>query len=305
MRQGLFVLIMGLAMLFTANPPVLAQQDQEQAEFERIVNSLDFRRGSIKLDNGLATIDLPEAFRYLGPADSQTLLTKLWGNPPGTGQGTLGMILPTDPSPFSPEGWAVIVYYNPAGYVSDEDAADLDAEQLMKEMQEATVEGNKERAAQGYEEVHLLGWAREPRYDPAAKKIHWGKRLSFGNATDETLNYEIRVLGRRGYLELNVVAPMTALQNIDQTSDKILAMVHFDQGNTYAEFNPDVDETAAYGIAGLIAGGILTKAGFFKGLIALLIASKKLVAIGVVAFGAGIYAAIKRFFGRGGTPPSV
>ncbi|WP_158595923.1 DUF2167 domain-containing protein [Oleomonas cavernae] len=303
MRQGLFALIVGLAALFAVAPPALAQQDQ--AEFERIVNSLDFRRGAIKLDNGLATIDLPDAFRYLGPADAQTMLTKLWGNPPGAGQGTLGMILPTDPSPFSPEGWAVIVYYNPAGYVSDEDAADLDAEQLMKDMQAATAEGNKERAAQGYEEVHLLGWAREPRYDAVAKKIHWGKRLTFGTATDETLNYEIRVLGRRGYLELNVVAPMSALPNIDQTSDKILAMVHFDQGNTYAEFNPDVDETAAYGIAGLIAGGLLTKAGFFKGLIALLIASKKLVAIGVVAFGAGIYAAIRRFFGRRGTPPNA
>src|SRR2546421_9236086 len=41
----------------------------------------------------------------------------------------------------------------------------------------------------------------------------------------------------------------------------------FNEGNRYAEFNPGMDQAAAYGIAGLIAGGLLTKAGFFKGLL--------------------------------------
>jgi uncharacterized membrane-anchored protein len=38
---------------------------------------------------------------------------------------------------------------------------------------------------------------------------------------------------------------------------------NFTTGNTYGEFNSSVDKVAAYGIAGLIAGGILAKTGLF------------------------------------------
>jgi len=43
-------------------------------------------------------------------------------------------------------------------------------------------------------------------------------------------------------------------------------MVSFNPGDTYGEFDPKIDSTAGYTIAGLIAGGVLAKAGFFKAL---------------------------------------
>ncbi|TYA89160.1 DUF2167 domain-containing protein, partial [Seonamhaeicola marinus] len=47
----------------------------------------------------------------------------------------------------------------------------------------------------------------------------------------------------------------------------------------YSDFNPDIDQVAAYGIGGLIAGKILAKAGFF----AVILKFWKFIAIGAVA----------------------
>ena len=56
------------------------------------------------------------------------------------------------------------------------------------------------------------------------KKLFWAKRLQFGDQQGETLNYNIRVLGRRGVLDLNVIASMDALPFIDQRVQTTRAM---------------------------------------------------------------------------------
>ena len=65
-------------------------------------------------------------------------------------------------------------------------------------------------------------------------------------------------------------------------------MVDFTDGNRYADYKPGTDKVAAYGIAGLIAGGVLAKAGFFKLIWVGILAAKKFVIIAVVAIGAWI-----------------
>jgi uncharacterized membrane-anchored protein len=180
---------------------------------------------------------------------------------------------------------AIIITYDDSGHVSDDDAAGINYDDLLKEMQQATRDNNEARKKDGYEPIELVGWAKPPYYDSAAKKLYWAKRLKFGTGTDadDTLNYSIRALGRTGVLELTVVASMQQLAVVDGRINEVLGMVAFNPGSTYAEFSPGVDKVAEYGIAGLIAGGILAKAGFFKFLIALW----KPIAIGaVVLFGA-------------------
>ena len=81
---------------------------------------------------------------------------------------------------------------------------------------------------------------------------------------------------------------------IEAKAPTILGMVDFTDGNRYADFKPGTDKVAAYGIAGLIAGGVLAKAGFFK--LAWVFAAKfiKLIVVGVVALVTGI----GKFFGK-------
>jgi len=283
---------------------MLALASPASAGSREVLATLHFQNGTITLGDNLAVLAQTDNFHYLDNAGTETFLTNVWANPPGAGKDALGTIVPKDTDPLGADGWAVIISYDDTGYVSDEDAGKIDYDDLMREMQKAIEEASKERVAKGLPSLELIGWARKPYYDAAAKKMVWAKRLRFGNSNTDTLNYNIRILGRRGVLNLNVVAPMAALQMVDQRAPSILAMVHFNQGNTYAEFNPRIDKAAAYGLAGLIAGGVLVKAGFLKGLLALLLASWKIVGVTVLAAVAAMRSRIKRLFG-GAPKPTV
>ena len=204
------------------------------------------------------------------------------------------MILPSDTSPLAENAWAVVVSYEEDGYVSDDDADTIDYGKLLKEMQEGGQSSNAERVKQGYDPIELVGWAEPPRYDKAAHKMYWAKELKIGQSDQHTLNYNIRVLGRKGVLVLNAVAGIDQLALIRQRTPTILAATDFNQGHSYGDFNASTDKIAAYGLAALVAGGLAAKTGMIAKLIALLIAGKKVVALGVIA----VVAVVRKFFGR-------
>ena len=67
-------------------------------EFEA---KLGYQTGTVHLGDGMATVRLPESFRFLGPEGSRRLLVDAWGNPPEAATGVLGMLVPTAVSPLS------------------------------------------------------------------------------------------------------------------------------------------------------------------------------------------------------------
>jgi len=136
--------------------------------------------------------------------------------------------------------------------------------------------------------VHLVGWAKPPHYDPVTKKLHWARELEFGGSDGERargLNYAIRILGRRGVLELNMVADMAQLQQIETAIPSVLQAVEFNPGHRYADFDSTTDRVAEYGLAALVLGGVAAKTGLLKGLFVGLLAAKKFVILGLLAVG--------------------
>lgn len=259
---------------------------------EEFESQLNFQRGKIVLPNGVATLNVPEGFRYLPPAQADKILVEAWGNPPGTK--TLGMLFPADVSPLSQEGWGVVITYTEEGHVADDDAKEINYEELLKQMKESTAEDNKERERQGYEAVTLVGWATPPHYDQASHKLYWAKELKFESNDQSTLNYDIRVLGRRGVLSFNAVAAMSQLPEIESRMKEVLSFAEFNPGQRYSDFNSGTDKLAAYGIGALIAGKVAAKVGFFKLLLGLIVAGKKFVILGVVALAAFLGKLFKR-----------
>jgi uncharacterized membrane-anchored protein len=261
-------------------------------EFEA---KLGYQTGTVTLKSGLATIRLPKSFRFIGPEGSRRLLVEAWGNPPATAEDVLGMLIPSEASPVSADGWGIVITYDEDGYVNDGDAAKMDFNKLLKDMQESASESNEERKKAGFDTVRLVGWAEPPSYDRAAHKMYWAKDLQFGSNSDHTLNYNIRILGRRGVLVLNAVASMDQLAAIRSETKNVLNAVEFNEGHRYADFLPGKDKAAAYGLAGLIVGATAAKAGFFKVLWVGILAFKKVIVVGGVA----LLAALKRLFGGG------
>ena len=111
--------------------------------------------------------------------------------------------------------------------------------------------------------MHLLGWGAPPFYDKQQHTLHWAKLLRFGNGIEETLNYNVRILGRRGVLIFNAVAVPSQLPEIKASIPSLLVNASFTKGQQYNDYSAGIDEVAAYGIGGLVAGKVLTKGGFF------------------------------------------
>ena len=276
---------------------VRAQDDTNQlaeiARLKQILHSLKYQQGEIDLRGGLAKLTVPPQFNFLGADDAETVLVKLWGNPPMNPK-PLGLLIPAGMTPASSNAWVVTIDYEENGYVKDNDAGKINYDDLLKQMQKAIAGNNKQRESQGYPAITLVGWAAPPHYDAATHKLYWAKDIKFDGTSVDTLNYSIRMLGRKGVLELNAVASLGQFPEIDAQIPQILGMVDFKEGSRYADFDPKVDKVATYGIAALVAGGIAAKLGLFKLLIPALLAAKKLIVIGVIAVGAFF----KKMFGR-------
>jgi len=295
MKKLLSAVAVGIALL--ALQAAFAEPSQpseaDMAALKKTVSELKPRSGSVVLKEGLATITVPEGLQYLDQKDSQTLLVQIWGNPAASATHVLGMVIQS-PEAIMQGGWGMVITYREDGHVDDADAEKIDFEGVLKQMKEGVVEANKERAKNGYPAVNLVGWAEPPHYDPSTHKIYWAKDLVFADNPEHTLNYCTRILGRRGVLEFNAVAPVESLSTIRNEAKRVLAGVDFNSGNRYADFNKSTDKLATYGLAALVAGGIAGKMGLFKMLFVALLAAKKLVVVGVMA----IVAAIKKFFAR-------
>jgi uncharacterized membrane-anchored protein len=254
---------------------------------------LSYQHGDVSISDGMATLHLGDELRFLAPAEAKKVFVDAWGNPPDPA--VLGMIVPKDTSPLDPDrGWGVLVTFSADGYVEDDDAEDLDYDELLEDMQKGTEEGNADRVRQGYSPLHLLGWAEPPHYDGETHRLYWAQKLATDESPEPSLNYAIRVLGRKGVLELNAVAPMPMLAEIKPAMEQVMTQVEFEAGHRYEDFNPDIDEVAAYGIGGLIAGKVLLKTGILAGLLKFLLVAKKFLIVGVVALGAGIKAWFSR-----------
>lgn len=272
----------------TTPPPTPSTSEPTHQTAEQWLATLKQQHGNITLPGGIASLQLNKEFYYLSPGDTERVLTEGWGNPPGFK--TLGMIVPAAVSPLADNGWGVIISYRNDGHISDDDAAKIDYADLLTQMQADDEEDNKERRDAGYAGVRLLGWAEPPSYDQATHKMYWARELKADDASQTTLNYSIRVLGREGVLELNAVAAMADLQTIKQETPKILAFTNFTDGNRYADYDSSTDKLAPYGLAALVAGGIAAKAGLFAKIGVALLAFKKFIVIGVLA--------IAGFFGK-------
>jgi uncharacterized membrane-anchored protein len=299
MRKTLPLLLLLLCSVFA-----FAQKDKKPTEAEikaelaqiafmdSVEKAMKYEHGSILLQGGIAKINVPAGYKFLNSEQASFIVTSVWGNPPQT---VLGMLIPENVKITDSKSYAFIVEWDEMGYVKDDDADEIDYDDLLKDLQDETDEANEVRKQEGYEAVKLVGWAAKPFYDKQHKILHWAKEVKFGEMGGEnTLNYNIRILGRKGVLVLNAVAGMSQLPLVNNDIKNVLNIVEFTEGNKYENFDSNIDTVAAVGIGGLVAGKVLAKLGFL-GLLAKFFAPLlKFGKLGFIAI-AGALSALWRF----------
>lgn len=227
----------------------------------------------------IATIELPEGFMLTGEKGTKELLESM-GNP--TSGSELAFLAPTNLE------WFVIFEFADIGYVKDAEKEKLDADALLASIRKGTEQANKMREEMGASPMKIVGWEHPPRYNPATQNLEWAIRgESDGQAV---LNYNTRILGRKGVMEANLVIDPEALNVTLPVYQKLLGAYSFQQGQSYAEYRSG-DKIAKYGLAALITGGaaaVAIKTGLLGSLILFMKKGWKLVVVAVIAVGAGL-----------------
>jgi uncharacterized membrane-anchored protein len=276
-----------LFLMTVFSPKLLAQtNDTLVAYYDKIEKSFKYESGKITLSEGEGILNVPKGFKFLNAAQTQDVLSNLWGNPED--KSVLGSLVPEGKGVTHSNSWMFVISYRGDGFVKDDDAGDIDYDDLLKTMKEDVQAENAERKKGGYPEVQLVGWASKPYYDNNLKVLHWAKELKFGTDEANTLNYDLRVLGRKGMYNISAVAGMDELAEVKASIPGVLKSVEFNEGHKYLDFDADTDTVAAWTIGGLVAGKVLAKVGFF----AIIAKFGKIIFLAIAAG----FAAIRKFF---------
>jgi len=221
-----------------------------------------------------ATLKLPENFGFVPKMEAIKLLQAMgnFNNP-----NVEGMVLALDEEK---DGFFVISYQR-SGYIKDDDAKEWNADDLLEAIKEGTKVGNKQRSSMGIPEIEVVGWITPPWYDDQTHKLIWSAELKTKIEMPDVngINYNTYVLGREGYISLNLVTNKNYIELMKSDAQVLLSAMTFNEGKRYIDFNADTDHVAEYGLATLVAGAAAKKLGFFAMIIAFFIKFWKLAGI--------------------------
>ena len=233
-----------------------------------------------------AEIKLPKGYKFANSEDTQKML-KASGEPVSGEE--MGMIIPEE------GGWSVFFDFSDTGYVKDDDKDKLDANKLLKAITAGNDRANKMRVKMGNAPLNIIGWEKAPFYDEATHNLEWALRAE--SEGRPILNYNTRLLGRRGVMEVVLVCSPEKLPETLPLFKELIGGYSYKPGETYAEYKPG-DKVAQYGLTALVAGGavaVAAKTGLLATIVLFFKKAWKLVIIGLVAAAAFVKRLI---FGR-------
>ncbi|MCB1235846.1 MAG: DUF2167 domain-containing protein [Verrucomicrobiae bacterium] len=303
--KSLSVTLAALTLLLVLAPSPRAQEASSSAEetvdpaemekkFMEHVEGFGWEReGAGKLKSE-AEITIPPGYRFTGTKGTQQLM-EVYGNPKTDRE--YGLIAPESLD------WFVVFEFEKSGYVKDDEKDEINdafARKLLKSMQDNDKASNAQRRELGYPALHTRGWAKPPFYNEATNNLEWALDLESEDG-GRTINFNTRLLGRYGVMESVLVCDPEQLDAVMPEYQNLIAGFQYRGGHRYAEYKSG-DKVAKYGLTALIVGGgaaVAAKTGLLAAFAKAIAKGGKAIVVGIVALFAGIWKAIKRFFGHG------
>jgi uncharacterized membrane-anchored protein len=241
------------------------------------IEALPWQKGPTTVQLGThASLQVPEGYAFLD-AKGTKALNLLMENPSGDG----------DDYALVDNGgdWVAYFSYADTGYIKDDEQ--IDADDILDSIRRGTEQSNTERRSRGWEELRILGWSAKPEYDIQLKSLAWSILAETVGTQQKVVNYNTRLLGRYGVMEVVVATAPDKLGHAVESFKSAVPGFQFSPGETYGEYQPG-DHVAAYGLAALITGGaaaVAAKKGFFAVIGGFLAATWKFLLIGLAAMG--------------------
>jgi uncharacterized membrane-anchored protein len=234
---------------------------------------------------GIAELTVPAGYLFIDGKTTRAMMESA-GEPVSGNEA--GFLSPTN------RGWAVYFQYDNCGYVKDDEKDKLDAPKLLAAIKKGNDAGNEYRKQRGNPTLDIIGWEQEPKYDPVSHNLTWAIRAT--SQGEQIVNYNTRLLGRKGVMEVVLVCDPAELQKHLPPFTEVLAGYKFSTGENYTEYKPG-DKIAKYGLGALVLGGAAVgaaKLGLLAWLGVFLKKGWKLVVVLVVAVAAVFKKVISR-----------
>lgn len=280
--------IMALADVAPSEPEEKEPAQQEADAPQEVPQGIKPGPAKVELGHDLA-LDVPEEHVFLEKPVAAKLLEQ---NGSFYHDNLLGIVVSKDEQ----APWFVVIRYEDEGYIKDDE--DLDAKEILDAIKEGQEAANEERVRRGFKALRIGDWTEAPHYDRTQHHLIWALNASTDDGT--SVNYNTRVLGRRGFVSLNLVADPESIEASKPHVVKLLKNTTFQEGARYADFQEGTDKVAEYGLAGIVLGGAgvgaakLAKVGLLAKLGKILLASGKFIVVAVV----GLIALLAKLFGR-------
>ncbi|HEY6969355.1 MAG TPA: DUF2167 domain-containing protein [Candidatus Angelobacter sp.] len=251
--KGVFAVLL---LMFALTVVVAAQEPQSQSQNQG--SRIQWQNGpTIGYLGDVAQLKIPAGYKFTGKAGALRVM-ELTHNPASGNE--LGVVIPAGDD----VKWFMTFEFSDTGYVKDDEKDNLDADALLKSLQEGTEAANEERRKRGWKPFHITGWETRPYYDPLTHNLTWAIDGKGDDPTSSgSVNHSIRLLGRGGTMNVDlVVAPADYQASIAQFN-AVIGGFSYIQGQRYSDFRAG-DKVAKYGLAALIAGGtgaVLLKTG--------------------------------------------
>lgn len=256
-------------------------QGEETNPFAKLAWQVGPKQGLI---GSKATINIPSGFAFLDAAETKKFME-------------LNQNLATnDEYLIAPSNlaWFAIFQFRPTGYVKDDET--VDAKDVLESVKQGTATGNEERKKRGWNTISITGWKFQPQYDRQTKLLEWAFMARDDSTNAPIVNYNTRLLGRTGVMEVTLVVDPKDLDGAVGSFKTALDGYTFVPGEKYTEFKQG-DRVAEFGLAALIAGGaaaVAAKKGFFAVIAGFLAAAWKFIAVAAV----GGFAWLKSLFNK-------
>jgi len=247
---------------------------------------IDWQTGPTVGDlGGVAQIKIPKGYAFTGKKGAQTVLELTHNLPDGT---EIGALIPT----AKDQNWFVIFEFDDIGFVKDEEKDKLDSAAILESIQKSTDAANETRKQKGWSSFHVVGWETPPFYDEQTHNLTWAIKGE-SETGKVSINRSVRLLGRRGVVRADLVLAPEEYAGTVPNFNALLGGFTFQPGSRYADFVRG-DKVAEYGLSALILGGagaVAVKSGLLgqlgKGILAVVLALKKLIIVVFAAMAAG------------------
>lgn len=208
----------------------------------------------VELGHG-AVIDLPEGLALLEQAMAQDMERKL-GNDAST---VVAVVM----AEGGVDTWNIVIRAADVGHVSDAEAGTIDPDVLLDQLQHGarahpaaaglgSATGGSASGSGAAGEPALDAWIAPPRYNATRHRLTWSLRTHDGGSQGS--KFSGRLLGRAGYLAVDLVNPTAAVAEAGEPAWAVLDAIQLKSGSRYEDYTAG-DKDAGLGLRALVFDG--------------------------------------------------